>query len=117
VLLGLPALPFALGIYLPLATMAAVFLGGCVRRWCESRPASPAGSQSGLDVQSGILCASGFVAGEGLAGVLIAGREVARQAAGGVATKPTFEFGHELGSLAVLALAAYFLVRSTRRPA
>jgi len=111
VLVGLPALPFALGIYLPFGTMAAVFLGGCVRRWCEARGGDR------LDVQSGILCASGFVAGEGLAGVLIAGREMARQAGGGVATKPTFEFGHELGSLAVLALAAYFLVRATRRPA
>ncbi|HKB16888.1 MAG TPA: oligopeptide transporter, OPT family, partial [Planctomycetota bacterium] len=31
-LAGLPALPFALGIYLPLSTMAAVFAGGLVRR-------------------------------------------------------------------------------------
>ena len=67
VLLGLPALPFALGIYLPLSTMASVFVGGCVRKLVEARRAGT------FDVQSGVLCASGFVAGEGLAGVGIAG--------------------------------------------
>jgi len=66
VLLGLPALPFALGIYLPLGTMACVFVGGVVRRFVDAR------EKSRVDVESGILCASGFVAGEGLAGVGIA---------------------------------------------
>ena len=68
ILAGLPALPFALGVYLPLSTMAAVFLGGVVRRLGD---AGSAGKEAGAS--SGILCASGFVAGEGLAGVLIAG--------------------------------------------
>lgn len=66
VLVGLPALPFALGIYLPLATMACVFVGGLVRRFVERR------ASERTDVEAGILCASGFVAGEGLAGVGIA---------------------------------------------
>ena len=32
-LLRLPSLPFAVGVYLPLSTMAAVFLGGMLRWW------------------------------------------------------------------------------------
>jgi putative OPT family oligopeptide transporter len=68
-LAGLPALPFALGIYLPLSTMAAIFAGGCVRKLVDARR----GSASGEGSDYGILCASGYVAGEGLAGVGIAG--------------------------------------------
>ncbi len=107
VLAGLPALPFALGIYLPLSTMAAVFLGGCVRRWCESRP------KEKLDVESGILCASGFVAGEGLAGVLVAGRELLRD--GPKPAAPVFGAFEIVGALAVFVFAAVLIHRSTRR--
>jgi putative OPT family oligopeptide transporter len=63
---GLPGLPFALGIYLPFATMGTIFVGGVVRALVERR-----GSKE--SVGSGVLCASGFVAGEGLAGVVIVG--------------------------------------------
>jgi putative OPT family oligopeptide transporter len=68
ILVGLPGLSFALGIYLPLATMTAVFVGGVVRRIVEGRGNKTA-------IEHGILCASGLVAGEGLAGVVIAGIE------------------------------------------
>jgi putative OPT family oligopeptide transporter len=63
-------LAFAIGVYLPLATMAAIFLGGCVRGVAE-RGATAAAKQDGVD--PGVLAASGLVAGEGLAGVLVAG--------------------------------------------
>lgn len=66
-LAGLPALPLALGLYLPLSTMATVFLGGFVRRLVEGKQGAS------TPVERGILCASGFVAGEGLAGVLLSG--------------------------------------------
>lgn len=109
VLAGLPALPFALGIYLPFATMAAVFVGGCVRRWVESR------KKEDLDVESGVLCASGFVAGEGLAGVAIAATVLAQ---GGSKTKPPEFGGFEVGlALLLFAGAALLIHRSTRRTA
>jgi len=109
VLAGLPALPFALGIYLPLSTMAAVFVGGCVRRWCESRP------KERLDLESGVLCASGFVAGEGLAGVAVSARDLMRDG-----PKPKIEpfGGLEMAlSLALLLAAALLIHRATRRAA
>jgi putative OPT family oligopeptide transporter len=83
VLVGLPALPFALGIYLPLATMASVFVGGYVRRLVDKRAVDR------TDVESGILCASGFVAGEGLAGVGIAGWAYARNLGRHTAAAPS----------------------------
>ncbi len=109
VLAGLPALPFALGIYLPLSTMAAVFAGGCVRRWCDAR------AKERVDTEGGILCASGFVAGEGLAGVLIAGYAFATGA--GRAPAVTHGTTESVLSLALLAGAALLLRRSTRKSA
>ena len=61
-------LAFAIGVYLPLATMAPLFVGGCVRALCER------GQQDSSSAKSdpGVLAASGLVAGEGLAGVFVA---------------------------------------------
>lgn len=63
-------LAFAIGVYLPLGTMAAIFVGGCVRALSE-RGLPPGVAHDGAD--PGILAASGLVAGEGLAGVIVAG--------------------------------------------
>lgn len=106
-LVGLPALPFALGIYLSLSTLAAVFVGGCVRRFVERKGKDTA------DVESGVLCASGFVAGEGLAGVMIAGYAYATDQ-GRRAADPYTPLQGCL-ALAVFAIAVVVLARSTRR--
>ena len=106
-LAGLPALPFALGIYLPLATLAAVFVGGCVRRVAERAP------KERLDLESGVLCASGYVAGEGLAGVMIAGYAYATGA--GRYKAPPHEAWQGFAALAVFAIAVFVLHRSTQK--
>ena len=67
-LAGLPALPFAVGIYLPLATMSPIYFGGLLRRMVDARRG---GVKSETD--PGVLCASGLIAGEGLAGLGVAG--------------------------------------------
>jgi putative OPT family oligopeptide transporter len=64
---GLPGLSFAVGIYLPLATLAPVYVGGIVRRVVDARRQGKA-----PESDPGVLAASGMIAGEGLAGVLIA---------------------------------------------
>jgi len=63
-LAGLPGLSFAVGIYLPLSTLAPVFVGGIVRRMVGERKPG--------ESDRGVLAASGMIAGEGLAGVAIA---------------------------------------------
>ena len=68
-LCGVSGLAFAIGVYLPLATMAPLFVGGCVRALVERNRAPRAEGDS----DPGILAASGLVAGEGLAGVAVAG--------------------------------------------
>jgi putative OPT family oligopeptide transporter len=67
-LCGVSGLAFAIGVYLPLATMAALYVGGCVRALAE-RAGEKASRGEG---DPGILAASGLVAGEGLAGVVVA---------------------------------------------
>ncbi|MHC1767909.1 MAG: OPT family oligopeptide transporter [Verrucomicrobiia bacterium] len=66
-LAGVPGLPFAVGIYLPLASLMPIFVGGIVRRMANR--VSPAVAREN---DPGVLVASGMIAGEGLAGVLIA---------------------------------------------
>jgi putative OPT family oligopeptide transporter len=108
-LAGLPALPFALGIYLPLSTMAAIFVGGCVRKWIDWRAEK---GKSGGEAGAGVLCASGFVAGEGLAGVLIAGWAYWQGSGRYKAAEPAaFELAF---GVALLALAAWTLARAGR---
>jgi putative OPT family oligopeptide transporter len=108
-LCGVSGLAFAIGVYLPLATMAPLYVGGCVRRFAE-RGRGPAAKER---VDTGVLAASGLVAGEGLAGVLVAGL-----VAGGVVPKPlttrlTAEAG-ELAALAAALLVCVFLFRGGR---
>jgi hypothetical protein len=68
-LAGLPGLPFAVGVYLPLGSLTPIFLGGVLRRLIESRRSAAGGK---VESDPGILAASGLIAGEGLAGVAVA---------------------------------------------
>jgi putative OPT family oligopeptide transporter len=67
----IPSLPFAVGVYLPVATMMTVFLGGMLRYVME-RYSRNTEEKEGR-VENGILFGSGLVGGEGLLGVAIAG--------------------------------------------
>jgi len=68
-LCGVSGLAFAIGVYLPLSSMLTIYAGGCVRALVDRRRATSSGEAKN---DAGILAASGFVAGEGLAGVMIA---------------------------------------------
>ena len=104
---GVSPLAFAIGVYLPLATMAAIFLGGCVRALCER--GIPESSKVSGD--PGVLAASGLVAGEGLAGVLVAGLVAAHAAPKSMPPRIPGHIG-ELAALALVAFVCYFLYRA-----
>ena len=70
-LLGVPGLAFAVGVYLPLSTMTPVFVGGCLRALVEAQ-AKKAGRDPEPRTERGVLLGSGLIAGEGLTGVAIA---------------------------------------------
>jgi putative OPT family oligopeptide transporter len=108
-LCGVSGLAFAIGVYLPLATMAPLYVGGCVRALAE-RGRSP---ETARRVDTGVLAASGLVAGEGLAGVL-----VAALVATGVVARPTTtrlaDLPGELAALAAALAVCAFLLRGGR---
>ncbi len=70
-LFKVPSLPFAVGVYLPVSTMTPIFFGGMLRLWLEKSAGSEQGTIERRD--KGVLLGSGFVGGEGLLGVAIAG--------------------------------------------
>lgn len=69
-LVRVPALPFAVGVYLPVATMLPVFVGGMLRWWLGRSARSDDEREQRKD--RGVLLGSGLVGGEGLVGVGIA---------------------------------------------
>lgn len=68
-LCGVPALPFAVGIYLPLQTSFPIFIGG-VMRWIVDKINPPKQEES--ESSPGVLLCSGYIAGGSLVGVLAA---------------------------------------------
>ena len=70
-LLGLPVLPIAIGIYLPIHLNAGMMAGGLVRLALEKRKYASEKARDGC-IQSGILYTSGMIAGEGVVGILLA---------------------------------------------
>ncbi len=77
---GIAALPFAVGVYLPLSSSAPIFIGGAIR-WLVDRKrnktpefinATEEERTAAGDRGAGVLLASGYIAGGALAGILIA---------------------------------------------
>ena len=69
-LVGIPALSFAIGIYLPVALSACIMVGGVVRFLFEKSKREEKEKQELIN--DGTLVCSGMIAGEGLLGIVIA---------------------------------------------
>jgi hypothetical protein len=67
-LAGVPALPFAVGVYLPLSASVPVFLGGMVRALADHFTKRTADEG---DSSPGVLLSSGYIAGGSVAAILI----------------------------------------------
>ncbi|KKO64974.1 OPT oligopeptide transporter protein [Janthinobacterium sp. KBS0711] len=77
---GIPSLAFSVGVYLPLSSTLPIFVGGLVR-WLADRRNNKLEHNAKLneeerqlagDRSSGVLLASGYIAGGALAGIIIA---------------------------------------------
>ena len=75
-----PALAFAVGVYLPLFASMPIFIGGMIR-WAVDRKTRQQASHANLteeqfnaesDKSPGVLLASGYIAGGAIAGIIIA---------------------------------------------
>ena len=66
-ILGIPVLPVAIGLYLPLELSSTIMVGGLIR-WFADRGSKVRDNEAG----AGILFCSGMIAGEGLVGIILA---------------------------------------------
>jgi len=110
-LCGVSGLAFAIGVYLPLSSMAPIYVGGCVRALVERRRGE---GEAKRESDPGILAASGLVAGEGLAGILVAALVVSGVAPKSMAPRLAGLAG-ELGTVALLLAVCGFIYLAGRR--
>jgi putative OPT family oligopeptide transporter len=113
-LFKVPVLAFAVGVYLPMSTMAAVFVGG-LARWLLTR--NQPEEEAERRRERGVLFGSGLVGGGGLTGVLLAVWVVIRGGERIVGFPPGFgPFATELVALVAVLGIVGCLTWVARRP-
>ncbi len=99
-ILGIPVLPFAIGLYLPIHLSTPIMAGGLIRLFLEKRKAASEKEKDDM-VQSGVLYSSGLIAGEGLIGVALA---IFAALGVNVALPESFRLGNFAGLIAFILL-------------
>ena len=69
-IVGIPVLPFAIGVYLPVQLNACIMVGGLIRLALDKLKREK--KEKDAIVNDGVLFCSGMIAGEGLVGILLA---------------------------------------------
>lgn len=114
-LCGVSSLAFAVGTYLPLATTAPIFIGGCLK-WLVTQRKKINPEES--ELESGALFSSGLIAGGALMGILIAFLLGTQSSQIGPNGRPlslmdlvNTEFGEKAGSLGdILGIVCFALM-------
>ncbi|MBE6902197.1 MAG: oligopeptide transporter, OPT family, partial [Ruminococcaceae bacterium] len=71
-IIGIPVLPFAIGVYLPVHLNACIMVGGLVRLVFDKAKFGGDEEKKKTVTNDGILFCSGMIAGEGLVGIVLA---------------------------------------------
>ena len=69
--IGIPVLPFAIGLYLPIHLSTPIMVGGLIKLIIEKAKFKDEKKREGI-LSNGILYSSGMIAGEGLVGIILA---------------------------------------------
>ncbi len=69
--IGIPVLPFAIGVYLPVQLNACILVGGIIRLVFDNMKKKEEEEKKEI-INDGILFCSGMIAGEGLVGIVLA---------------------------------------------
>lgn len=111
-IIGIPVLPFAIGVYLPVQLNACIMVGGLIRLFFDRMKE---GKKKENAISNGILFCSGMIAGEGLVGILLALLAVFNVASlldlSGILNLPTW--ASNIGSLVVFGLVIVSLLMFT----
>ena len=70
-LAGVRALPFAVGMYLPISASIPIFIGGLIR-WGADKMRGVSASDAETETSPGVLLSSGYIAGGTVCGLIIA---------------------------------------------
>ena len=108
---GIPVLPFAIGVYLPVQLNACIMVGGLIRLFVDKLK-KPEAEKTAI-TNDGILFCSGMIAGEGIVGILLAllavfGVDKAIDISGKLGLSPAVS---NIGSLVVFALVILSVLR------
>lgn len=114
-LLGIPVLPFAIGLYLPIELSTCIMIGG-VLRWALEKRKYADEKQKERVINNGVLCCSGMIAGEGLVGIILAVLAVikigGRSLGDIIDISGVVNFG-QIGGLVVLVLIVLTILKFT----
>ena len=102
-ILGIPVLPVAIGLYLPIHLSAPIFVGGLLREVHDRRA-----NYSAEITEKGVLYSSGLIAGEGLVGILLAVFAVIK--VGGKSLGEIINMGDPLGNMGGLIFFVALMV-------
>lgn len=113
-MLGIPVLPFAIGVYLPIHLSTPIMAGGLIRLWFDKKKFKSE-KQKKTVIDSGLLFTSGLIAGEGVVGILLACLAVIKiskdtSLADIVANALPFRFENMAGNIAGLVFFALLLL-------
>lgn len=109
-ILGLPVLPVAIGLYLPIHLSVGIMVGGIVRGIIDKKLNKAKDEEANniqLKIDTGILYSSGLIAGEGLIGILLAIFTVA-----GLNLDLGINLG-AIGSIVLFGLLTFSLIRKS----
>lgn len=120
--LGLPVLPIAIGLYLPIYLSVPIFIGGLLRWFFERKKAGQSEEDKKNIIDRGVLYSSGLIAGEGLVGILLAVFAVIPMSNGSLADlinlkNPLGDVGGVVFFVLLLVSMVYFSIRKKRSQA
>lgn len=117
----LPALGFALGMYLPIELNTPLFLGGLLSHWVNKRKPGTSEADAKARENRGVLIASGLMAGGAIMGVIasaIKAKDAWREGFPILSAETAAgHTGETIGLVALVALCAYVVIYSRRAKA
>ena len=109
-ILGIPVLPFAVGMYLPFSLSAGIMAGGILeRRKTDDEKEKKA------SIERGTLFTSGLIAGEGLMGVILAILAVLKVDSKIVSPVALPQIGSLIIFIALLAYLYFICVKKSKK--
>ncbi len=113
-ILGIPVLPFAVGMYLPFSLSAGIMAGGVVR-WILERRKTNDEKEKKASIERGTLFTSGLIAGEGLMGVILAILAVLKVDSKIVSPVALPQIGSLIIFIALLAYLYFICVKKSKK--